>query len=723
MDIDRDGIGWITFDDPDRSMNVLTEAVMLRFGEVLDEVRKAVREDRVRGVVIHSTKDGAFIAGADVDAIGALEDPIVAKKQIGLGQSIYNDLASISVPTLAAIDGVCMGGGVEMALACDYRILSDSPKTTLGLPEVQLGLLPAWGGTTRLPRLIALRDALDLLLRGNPIGAKKAQRVGLATKVVPAELFRDEVRAFTRAVVEGSAVKSPRKGKLLDRLLSGTPPGRRVVLYLARKNVLEKTGGHYPAPLRIIDVLERNLGGSVSDSLEAEAEAAAELVVSPVCKNLIHIFHMRQAARRGTGLAPGAAVEPTPVRSLGVLGAGVMGGGIAHLAASRGVVSYMKDVQHDAVMSGLRHAQDLIGKSVSRHKISAREGERQMERISGGVEYHGLSSSDLVVEAVVEKLSVKRQVLAEIERHVSDGCVITTNTSSLSVDEMADALERPERFGGMHFFNPVHRMPLVEVIRGSGTSDHAVATIYRLALDLGKVPVVVRDGPGFLVNRVLGPYLNEAGFLLQDGYSVTTIDRVATDFGMPMGPLRLIDEVGIDVSRHAGQALHEALGDRLAPSPVLVELGETERLGRKGGRGFYVYDKGRERGVDASIYAELRSLSAPKAEGDATEEDEQVIRRRLLLAMIDEAARILDDGIVKTAGDVDLAMIMGTGFPPFRGGLLRFADAVHPRGLLDRIERLREEHGRRFEPSALIVRLAEDDETFYSAFPGTVGGG
>jgi 3-hydroxyacyl-CoA dehydrogenase/enoyl-CoA hydratase/3-hydroxybutyryl-CoA epimerase len=381
----------------------------------------------------------------------------------------------------------------------------------------------------------------------------------------------------------------------------------------------------------------------------------------------------------------------------------------------------MKDIEHEAVTGGLQHAHGLFDKAVKRRRMSVREAAQAMERISGGIEYHGLSGSDVVVEAIVEKMEVKKAVLAELEGHVSENCIIATNTSSLSVEEMASALSRSERFCGMHFFNPVHRMPLVEVIRAPGTSDEAVATIYRLALDLGKVPVVVGDGPGFLVNRILGLYLNEAGFLLSDGASIEMIDRVAKRFGMPMGPLRLVDEVGIDVSTHAGASLHGALGERLTPAPALLELGRTGRLGKKGGLGFYQYEDGKDKGVDDSIYAELPSVPTPSTSsaGSLTGEDgEDLIRRRLVLAMINEAARILGDGIAASAADVDIAMIMGTGFPPFRGGLLRFADTLHPRGLVDQLEQLAEMHGERFTPAPILVQLAAEDQKLYAAFPG-----
>ncbi|MDA0329317.1 MAG: 3-hydroxyacyl-CoA dehydrogenase NAD-binding domain-containing protein [Gemmatimonadetes bacterium] len=714
FEIDSDRIGWITFDDVDRPVNVLTEPVMVRFGEALTEALTACREARARVVVVRSGKPSSFIAGADIEQIGSVEDPVVAERQIRMGQAVYDQLAALPVPTVAAIHGLCVGGGVEMSLACDRRVLSDSPKTSMSLPEVQLGILPAWGGTTRLPRVIGLRAALDLLLTGKRVDAKKALRIGLASEVVPAELFTDKVRAFALSLAKNADHGAGPRPKLSERLLGGTGLGRRVVLAMARKKVMTTTGGHYPAPLRILDVLGENLGRSVEESLLAESRAAAELVVSPVCKNLLHVFHMREAARKGTGLPLQASgdVEALPVDTLGVLGAGVMGGGIGQLAAHRDIRVYMKDIQHEAVTGGLKHARSLFDRAVKRRRMSRREAAQHMERIAGGLDYHGLANADVVIEAIVEKMAVKKAVLRETEGYVSADCVLATNTSSLSVSEMSEALERPDRFCGMHFFNPVDRMPLVEVIRGTSTTDRTTATIYALALRLGKVPVVVGDGPGFLVNRILGPYMNEAGHLLGEGASIADIDRVARVFGMPMGPLRLIDEVGIDVSGHAGASLHKGLGARLAPAPALLALAQTGRLGRKGGVGFYTYEKGREKGIDPSIYTALGAVLQPLRPFTDKE-----IRHRLIVAMINEAARVLEDGIVGSARDVDLAMIMGTGFPPFRGGLLRFADTLHPRGLLDIVRVLHQAHGDRFEPAPVLERLATKDEAFYRAFP------
>ncbi len=707
-----DGIGRITFSEPGKKVNVLTEAVMIRLSNLVTEAQDLAREGRLRALVFRSGKSG-FIAGANVAAIEAIDDPAEGAEASRMGQRVFGAIEDLTVPTVAAIHGVCLGGGTELALACSHRVASDSPNTAIGLPEVLLGILPAWGGTTRLPRLVGLQAALDMMLTGRQISASTARRIGLVDTVLPADIFDDKVTAFVEAEADGPSRATRARRPLLKRLMDETLPGRRLALATARKRVLSRTGGHYPAPRKVLEVLAKSLGRPLGRALEIEAEAAGELIVSPVSKNLIRVFNLREDARKGLGVRD-KGVKAGRIRYLGVLGAGVMGGGIAQLAAHRGIGVRMKDINHQAIAGGLQHAQSQFDKLVKRRKLRRREAEQRMTLISGGLDYAGFGRLDLVVEAVVERMDIKRIVLREAEEAVGKGCILATNTSSLSVDEMSTALSRPENLIGMHFFNPVHRMPLVEVVRGRATSDEAVAAVYAFALALGKVPVVTGDGPGFLVNRILGPYMNEASFLLADGASVEAVDGAAKDFGMPMGPLRLVDEVGIDVGRHAGQSLFEALGERLAPAPPLVALAESGRLGKKGGRGFYRYDGSEEKSVDREIYAVLGSTVPP----DRIPMETLEIQSRLVLAMMNEAARVLEDGVVRRASDVDLAMIMGTGFPPFRGGLLRFADVIHVRTVLSRLEDLEDRHGPRFAPSGLIRDLAREDCGFYESFAG-----
>ena len=712
LEVAPNGIGRITFDDPERKVNVLTEAVMVRLADIVREIQSLAEQGRIRAVVFRSGKDG-FIAGADVGAIEAIADPEAGAEASRFGQAVFRAIEELSVPTVAAIHGVCLGGGTELALSCSHRVASDSPKTAIGLPEVLLGILPAWGGTTRLPRLVGLQAALDMILTGRQISASKAKRIGFVDAVLPTRAFDHGVAGFVEADWKTPPSATPARRAFLSRLMDETSPGRRLVLATARKRILTRTGGHYPAPTKVLEVIAKSSGLPLDQALKIEAAAAGELIASPVTKNLIRVFRLREGARKGAGVHDITAM-PGRVRYLGVLGAGVMGGGIAQLSARRGVHVRMKDIHHGAISSGLQHARGQFDALVRRGRLRRREADHRMTLISGSLDYRGFRRLELVIEAVVEKLDVKRSVLRESEEVVGKGCILATNTSSLSVDEMSTALSRPESFVGMHFFNPVDRMPLVEVVRGRATSDEAVATVYAFAVALGKVPVVTRDGPGFLVNRILGPYLNEAGFLLAEGASVEAIDGAAREFGMPMGPLRLVDEVGIDVMRHAGQSLFEMLGPRLAPAPPLIAVAERGRLGRKGGLGFYRYKGSEEKGVDPDVYAILGS-SVPD---DRIPIEGRQIRDRLILAMMNEAARVLEDGIVQRASDVDLAMIMGTGFPPFRGGLLHLADTLPVRTVLARLEDLEGRYGPRFAPSALIRDLAQEDRGFCQSFAG-----
>jgi 3-hydroxyacyl-CoA dehydrogenase / enoyl-CoA hydratase / 3-hydroxybutyryl-CoA epimerase len=402
-------------------------------------------------------------------------------------------------------------------------------------------------------------------------------------------------------------------------------------------------------------------------------------------------------------------VEGRPVERVAVLGAGVMGGGVAQLLAYRGISVRLKDIDKGALSTGLRHARSMFDRLVKRRKLTDRAAADHMSAISPALDYAGFATVDLVIEAVVERMAVKKSVLRETEAAVREDTVLTTNTSSLSVTEMAGALERPENFAGMHFFNPVHKMPLVEIIRGESSSDETIATVFDLTRKLGKTPVVVADGPGFLVNRVLTPYLNEAGYLLAEGGSIGEIDEALLDFGMPMVPLRRLDEVGLDIARHAGETMHEAFGERLAPSPALVALQDTDRLGRKNGKGFYVYEDGRERHPDQTIYDDLEAVVGKERKPLPARE----IVDRCVLPMVNEAARILEERIARSPGDVDLAMITGTGFPPFRGGLLRWADTLGTAAVLQRLEQLATLHGARFEPASLIREYAATGRGFY----------
>jgi 3-hydroxyacyl-CoA dehydrogenase / enoyl-CoA hydratase / 3-hydroxybutyryl-CoA epimerase len=703
LEIDGDGVAWLVFDRPDSRVNILTQDVMARLNELIGELDSAARAGGVRAVIVRSGKEGAFIAGADVNAIASITDERQATEQARLGQSVFTRLERLDVPTIAAIDGHCLGGGTELVLACDYRLASDRPETKIGLPEVQLGILPAFGGTTRLPRLIGIQAALGMILTGKPVNARRAQRSGLIDERVPKDLLYMRAAEAARELAGGKRRPKGPSRSLLARALESNPAGRRILFWQARKQVMKQTGGHYPAPLEVLRTVRRSHGLSLDDALDVEARAVGRLVVSDISKHLIHVFHLMEAAKK----APPSAAPPRKIEHVAVLGAGVMGGGIGQLLAHNDIRVRLKDVRAEGITQGLRHARELFDKQVARGRLDRREARQRMDHIAPTLDYTGFATVDLAIEAVVERMDVKQQVLREVEERVRPECILTSNTSSLSITTMQRALEHPARFCGMHFFNPVHRMPLVEVVRGADTSDETVATVFALSRRLGKVPVVVDDGPGFLVNRVLAPYLNEAGWLLADGASVEAVDKVLKAFGMPMGPFRLLDEVGLDVARHAGATMHEAFGERLEPAPALRMLESSGLLGRKGGVGFYAYEKGREKSVHDEIYG-LAGAPAERGKIDASE-----IRDRCVLVMVNEAARILEDGIAASPGDVDLAMIMGTGFPPFRGGLLRYADSRGTAEVLAALRQLESRFGARFTPAPHLVSLAGTGSGFY----------
>jgi len=700
------GVARVVFDDPARSVNVLTRDVMARLDALLDEVVAGAEAGRWRALVIHSGKDGHFVAGADVQAIASVASAAEGQAAAAEGQALFQRLATLPIPTVAAIDGLCLGGGTELALACRARIAADRPETRIGLPEVRLGILPGFGGTTRLPRLVGLQEALGMILTGKTVDARKAERIGLVDERLHPAVLVERAVEVAGAMADGAPAPARGKRPLASRLLEGNPLGRKLILSQARKRVMKETGGHYPAPLAILDEIGALSTLPVERALAREAVVLGRLIVTPESRNLLHVFFLMEAARKG-GLE---GAEPQPVKRLAVVGAGVMGGGIAQLAAARGMDVRMKDIRQEALTQGLQHAGTIFDKAVRRRRMKRREADAAMGRIAPTLDYAGFGTVELVVEAVVERMEVKRAVLREVEARVRPGTVLATNTSALSLAQMATALERPGDFCGMHFFNPVHRMPLVEVVRAEGSSSAAVATVFAAARQLDKTPVVVRDAPGFLVNRVLAPYMNEAGWLLADGAGIQEIDRALLDFGMPMGPLRLLDEVGLDVARHAADTLHAAFGERMAPAPPLVALRDTDLLGRKGGRGFYVYEApgGKEEGANGEV---LDRIAPDTADGP----DAEAIRERCLLVMVNEAARALEEEVVAGPGDVDLAMIMGTGFPPFRGGLLRWADARGTARTLADLEALAARLGARFEPAPRLRRLGTGDTPFYGA--------
>jgi 3-hydroxyacyl-CoA dehydrogenase / enoyl-CoA hydratase / 3-hydroxybutyryl-CoA epimerase len=695
FDIERHGdLAILWFDLPGEKVNKFSSTVLREFSSILDQIGSS----DLKKLIIASRKNGIYIAGADVTEFTTVTGPDQAKAYVLLGQEVFTKLSKLPQVTVAAIDGACVGGGCEMALSCDWRVATDSPKTTIGLPEVKLGIFPAWGGTSKLPRLIGLPGALDIILQGKTLNGKRAKKAGLVDEVVEAGVLMDVAKKFA----DKGKRRLPGRTKFY---IEGNPLARNLIFSKARKAVLAQTKGHYPAPLKAIDVMEYAMSAGVEKGMVREAEEAASLVSNEVAKNLVQLFFLMEESKKDP-----IAAKPKPVEVAGVLGAGIMGGGIAQIVADKTDADVrMRDIAWPAISGGMKAAAKIWKKKVERKRMTRGEMQRKLARITGTTDWSGFQRADVVVEAVVENLNVKRQVLAEFEALAKPGAIFATNTSTIPITQIAAQAKHPENVVGMHFFNPVDKMPLVEVIRGEKTSDVAMATVANFARKLGKTVVYCNDGPGFVVNRILGPYMNESGFLLEEGNSIESIDKAMVDFGMPMGPLALLDEVGIDVAAKVAGILTEAFGARMQKSTVVEKLYADGRHGKKNGKGLYRYEEGKRKDPDTSVY-KLIGVASPR------QADAKGVVERMVLAMINEASLILDEKIVASAAELDLAMIMGTGFPPFRGGLLRYADALGVPYILARLDELSSKAGPRYAPNAPLKKLNERTMGFYQAY-------
>lgn len=699
LKIEQDGIAVLTFDLPDRKVNVLTTAVMDELDRLLDDL---ARDGKIKALIFMSGKESGFIAGADITEIRDVNDPSKGEALSRRGQLIFEKIERLPYPTVAAIHGPCMGGGLELALACTYRIISNDKRTALALPEAKIGIIPGFGGTQRLPRLVGLANSLDMILTGKSIYPKKARKIGLADEVTYKGLL------LSRAILMAkNAIGKPRPKRirarrtLLMSILEGNPLTRMLIFRQAKKNILKETRGNYPAPLAALEAVHYGISRGTQAGYEKEAGLLGSLIVTEVSKNLVSVFYMSEELKKDP--------QPSPVaiREAGVIGAGVMGGGIAQLFAEKGIIVRMKDINTKFVGAGLKAAADIFRKRAKKGILTELEARDGMDRISGTTDYSGFDRVGIAVEAVVENMDVKKTVLREFEERAKEGAIFASNTSSLSISEMATGSRRPGNVVGMHFFNPVEKMPLVEVIKGQNTSNETITAVQTLSRRLGKLPVVVNDGPGFLVNRILMPYLGEAVKMLEEGGRIEEIDNALLDFGMPMGAFILLDEIGIDIAHKVGDILHKGLGSRVEPSPLLGILAKDGRLGKKSGKGFYVY-KGRERrGPDPSIYASLQNRRETRLAKEETVD-------RAVLLMVKEAALCLEEKIIERPDMLDAALIFGIGFPPFRGGLLRYADKIGVKTIVEKLEASAKKYGERFAPPKSLVEMAKSGKGFYA---------
>jgi 3-hydroxyacyl-CoA dehydrogenase/enoyl-CoA hydratase/3-hydroxybutyryl-CoA epimerase len=695
QELGQDGVLVVTLDVPGEKVNTLGRAMMEEFDALITDIE--VRPE-VRGVVLRSGKPDNFIAGADIKEFTLIRSALEGETLSRSAQALIGRLEAARVPVVAAIHGSCMGGGLETALCCRYRIASDDAKTTLGLPEVMLGIIPGMGGTQRLPRLIGLAASLDLILTGRAVKATRALRAGIVDEVVPAAALLVAARRAALDLADGSR-RPQRPGiSLRERLL------RPVIFRKARESVMAKTGGHYPAPLAAIEVVQRGTATNLAEGLKIEAHRFGELAVSDVSRALVSVFFATQDIKKDAGYPEGTRARD--VRKLGVLGAGLMGSGIATVSAEAGVDVRLKDASFEALGRGLRHAREFFDERRRRGSLKPRELEQRMRRLSVTVDYSGFRRADLVIEAVFEDLDLKRRVLAETEAVIADDCVFASNTSSLPIGEIAQGAKQPNRILGMHFFSPVEKMPLLEVVVTPETDAWATATAVAFGRRIGKNVIVVRDGAGFYTSRTLAPYMNEAARLVEEGAAIEAVDGAMLAFGFPVGPLALMDEVGIDVGAKVAKILLHAFGERMAPPASMAVVVEDGRLGRKNKRGFYVYN-GKKR-PDETLYALLPSSGPGRRTFDVRD-----IQDRLVFAFLNEAARCLEEGILRSPRDGDIGAIFGLGFPAFLGGPFRYLDRLGARFAVEVLERLAVHHGNRFQPAAILGELARRGAPFH----------
>ncbi len=704
----QDGVATLLLDVPGASVNVFDAGVMLELERLLGGFAK---DAAVKAIVLASGKKEGFVAGANIELVLGLATAADGERLSREAQGAFDRLERYPKPVVAAVHGACLGGGLEWALACHYRIASGDPRTQLGLVEVQIGVIPGAGGTQRLPRLVGIQAALDLILAGKTVKAKKALKLGLVDEVVPPALLLAVARDRAAALVagklrrprgrRGSAVEAVTRAALEENFL-----GREVLFRQARKAVLAKTKGHYPAPLRALDAVEHGYQKGFAKGLEREARLFGELAVSPVARRLMEIFFATTALKKDNG-TDDPAVKPLPVERVGVLGGGLMGSGIAYVTVNAGLPVRVREKDDAAAARALAAVRGILDERVERRSIDRLERAEKMRLLTAATDWSGFQAVDVVVEAVFEDLALKQEMVRAFEAVNADG-LFASNTSSIPIARIAEASKRPERVLGMHYFSPVNKMPLLEVVVTERTSREATATAVALGKRQGKTVIVVRDGPGFYTSRILGPYMNEAVRLLLDGAAVDEVDRALVAFGFPVGPFTLADEVGIDVAAKVGHILHEAFGARMEPPPTLDPFVAGGRLGRKARKGFYTYG-GREKRVDETVYDLL-----PGGRTRQTFRADE-LQDRLVLPMVNEAIRCLGEGILRSARDGDVGAVFGLGFPPFRGGPFRFADALGTGALLGKLEALRARHGERFEPAPLLVELGKRGAPFHAA--------
>lgn len=693
------GVAILSMDVAGESMNTLKAEFGDEISAMLDDIEA---DSSIKGVVLTSGKPNSFVAGADITMLAACESAEDATTIAAGGQAIFDRIEKMSATFVAAINGPALGGGLELALACHYRVCTDSPSTQVGLPEVQLGLLPGSGGTQRLPRLIGIQQAMKMMLTGSPARAKQAKKYGIVDEVVPYSVLIEVAEQF--ALKSKPQREAPQKS-VMNKMLENTGPGRNMMFKKAREATYAKTKGNYPAPGYIIDVIETGMNEGMEAGLKAEAEAFGKLVMTPESFQLRQIFFATTEMKKENGVD---GVKPEKMNSVGVLGGGLMGGGIAYVTATKaGVPVRIKDVRAEGIANAMKYSYDILNKKVKKRFMAKSEMQKQLALLTGTLDYSGYQNIDIVVEAVFEDVELKQKMVADIEENAKDSTIFASNTSSIPITQIAAKAARPENVIGLHYFSPVDKMPLAEVIAHETTSEQVISSTVEFAKKQGKTPIVVKDGAGFYVNRILAPYMNEAASLILAGEPIEHIDKSLVKFGFPVGPVKLLDEVGIDVGTKIIPFLVDAFGERFTAPSAFDKVLADGRKGKKNQKGFYSYE-GKKPGkeVDESIY-ELLGLSP------SSTLSEKEIAERCVMMMLNEAARCLDEGVIRNPRDGDIGAIFGIGFPPFLGGPFRYMDTLGISEVVSRLNHFSETLGDKFKPADVLCSMAENGKSFY----------
>lgn len=706
----EDGVRFVILDNPSDRVNTLTSRMFSELEGILDTVES---DGSTSALVFMSAKEDNFIVGADIREFENITNIEQSSQLIGRLHSIFNRIAALPFPVIAAIHGPCMGGGLEFALACHFRIATDWPKTILALPEVRLGLFPAAGGTQRLPRLIGVRKALPLMLTGQAVDARRAKALGLVDLVAfPGDFTNSVLRSIPLLKKRFSAKTRERSTLSLDRLLGTVSAARKAFFRSVRRRIQKQTGGNYPAPFRLVDCVEAGLAGSLADGLRCEAEGFGPLVVSAESKAMRSLFFMQNSLKKKQ------FGSPAPVQNIGILGSGLMGSGIAIVSAAKGYRVTIKDIARENLTKALGGIWKHFDSQARKKRTNPVQRDKHYSLVTPALDYRALARADLVIEAVFEDIDLKHRVIKEVEEHIGPKCIFASNTSAIPISRIAEASKRPENVIGMHYFSPVPKMPLLEIIVTEHCADWVLATAVAVGRRQGKTVIVVKDGPGFYTTRVLMPFMIEAIRLIQEGAKIRKVDDAIRDFGFPVGPFKLMDEVGIDVSAHIAHGLGEFFSERgIAAPPVLDSFLTSGFSGRKSGIGFYDYSPGYlgklkvpgfnpPRPENSGIYKLVGSGGRDKI-------DPSEMQKRLVYLMVNEAALCLQEGIISGPEEGDIGAVFGIGFPPFRGGPFRYLDAAGISRVVSDMESYAARLGPRFEPAPILVHMAEHEDKFY----------